>query len=646
MRRKDHTSRCRGRRSVIEPLENRRLLTVAAIVENVTATEAKSAVLRAAAFTDTESVPTSNFSGVSINWGDGTVSRPGVTVSQPGGPGTPFVIDDTHTYAEEGVYQISVGFHDTADNVNRILSQTTVTVADAALSPGLGPPLQRTIFVGVGGTNTIGDTHTAFSAFESAIGGTLNTAPQPQPNGFRRITWDGVKLDGTDFGGDSTVIVSGKEVAIPVNRFQPSGAVFDQPLAVSGDGFKFVNPSINSSPTALLPAFSPANIVAPMNGNQYDVTFTLAAPGSTTPIPALTSGFGAIFQNVRLADTSIEFFDGDQSLGKVFASSGNVGDFSFVGALFSGPVVTRVRITLGTGAIFFFDGTTFRAGGADNPAGGDNLVAADDLVFAEPQPATTNQPVVSPMAGQAFNGPVASFSDADPNANARDYTATIDWGDGARSPGVVSAATGGFNVGGSHTYNALGNFPITVTVHDFGGNTLVVSNTAQVIHGATIAGNVFADANHNGALDAGEPGLASVTIFLDVNSTGILDPGDIATTTDASGHYVFNNVVPNIYQVRQVAPAGFARTAPLTASTKVSVATGQDAAGPTFGDVLVSTVPLDFSYLLTLAQHFNQPGTFATGDLNADDVVNFTDLLILAQNFGHPLPAATARHRR
>jgi len=61
-----------------------------------------------------------------------------------------------------------------------------------------------------------------------------------------------------------------------------------------------------------------------------------------------------------------------------------------------------------------------------------------------------------------------------------------------------------------------------------------------------------------------------------------------------------------------------------------------------FGDVLVSSVPMDFSYLLTLAQHYGQQGTFATGDVTDDGSVNFADLLLVAQNYGHPLAAAAA----
>jgi ELWxxDGT repeat protein len=50
-----------------------------------------------------------------------------------------------------------------------------------------------------------------------------------------------------------------------------------------------------------------------------------------------------------------------------------------------------------------------------------------------------------------------------------------------------------------------------------------------------------------------------------------------------------------------------------------------------------ANVPLDFSYLLTLAQNYGKSGTFSSGDLNDDGQVNFDDLLLLAQNYGHPL---------
>jgi hypothetical protein len=79
-------------------------------------------------------------------------------------------------------------------------------------------------------------------------------------------------------------------------------------------------------------------------------------------------------------------------------------------------------------------------------------VAADDFVYAEPQPAANGfaivtgasgtfnaQSTVSPTVGVPFTGVVATFSDADPNGNARDYTATINWGDGHFSNGTIAA---------------------------------------------------------------------------------------------------------------------------------------------------------------------------------------------------------------
>ena len=54
---------------------------------------------------------------------------------------------------------------------------------------------------------------------------------------------------------------------------------------------------------------------------------------------------------------------------------------------------------------------------------------------------------------------------------------------------------------------------------------------------------------------------------------------------------------------------------------------------------------VNFTDLLTLAQHYGQLGTqWSNGHFNYEGTVNFADLLILAQNYGHSLstPAAAA----
>ncbi len=61
-----------------------------------------------------------------------------------------------------------------------------------------------------------------------------------------------------------------------------------------------------------------------------------------------------------------------------------------------------------------------------------------------------------------------------------DYSATIDWGDGTSSSGVVGASGRAFTISGSHTYQEDGNYPIVVHIADLGGSTTSVDSSAHV----------------------------------------------------------------------------------------------------------------------------------------------------------------------
>ncbi len=72
---------------------------------------------------------------------------------------------------------------------------------------------------------------------------------------------------------------------------------------------------------------------------------------------------------------------------------------------------------------------------------------------------------VTPTAGQAFTGVVASFTDPYPSLGATNYVATIAWGDGHDSTGTIASnGNGGYNVSGTNNYAAPGTDTITVTV--------------------------------------------------------------------------------------------------------------------------------------------------------------------------------------
>jgi hypothetical protein len=242
---------------------------------------------------------------------------------------------------------------------------------------------------------------TALDDFRNAIGGVKNSTPTPQAGGRREINWDGVKLDGTDVGPNTVVVDPNKAVIINVDRFKGQGTIFADPYAVSGDGFTSVNPAS----TGQFRAFSPNNtfVMQDATAGQFDDRFigeSFNLAGSTTA--AGTRGFGAIFLDVENpASSSIEYFgrdaNGNQvSLGKFAVPVGVDGEPQFLGVLFDSPFVTDVNLTVGTNALFNFNGTAFQSFGAENLARGVDLAVTDDFVFAEPTAAAAVPPVGIP----------------------------------------------------------------------------------------------------------------------------------------------------------------------------------------------------------------------------------------------------------
>jgi hypothetical protein len=110
---------------------------------------------------------------------------------------------------------------------------------------------------------------------------------------------------------------------------------------------------------------------------------------------------------------------------------------------------------------------------------------------------------------------LASFTDPGGSTAAGEFSAAIDWGDGARTAGTIvyDPATASFQVLGRHTYAAATPagkpFPITVTIHHRTAPAQVVTDTAMVtdppVHGI---GTTFAVA---AGVDSGRRKLATFT---------------------------------------------------------------------------------------------------------------------------------------
>ena len=125
--------------------------------------------------------------------------------------------------------------------------------------------------------------------------------------------------------------------------------------------------------------------------------------------------------------------------------------------------------------------------------------------------------------------------------------------------------------------------PGTITVTLAPGQTVAVlfGNQENAATG-TITGLKFDDANGNGVQDAGESGVAGVTINLFAADGGALVA---TTTTGADGTFTFSSVAPGDYQVGEVVPDGFVQTVPGgSGMVAVTVAAGETASGVLFGN--------------------------------------------------------------
>ena len=111
-------------------------------------------------------------------------------------------------------------------------------------------------------------------------------------------------------------------------------------------------------------------------------------------------------------------------------------------------------------------------------AGGTPSIAtvADAKLIATP---TT----ITPVRNLPFTLPVGSFVDQNPFSKARDFTVTIDWGDGTPTTTgkVISLGHGMFQVIGTHTYTTKGKHQINASVADDGGSTATIKSQAIVL---------------------------------------------------------------------------------------------------------------------------------------------------------------------
>jgi hypothetical protein len=159
-----------------------------------------------------------------------------------------------------------------------------------------------------------------------------------------------------------------------------------------------------------------------------------------------------------------------------------------------------------------------------------------DAALSSPVGAT-----IAATEGQAFAPTaIAGFADLNPGNNAADMTASIAWGDGTTSPGIVTFNSGDstYTVTAGHSYAEAGKHSPNVTVTDDDGSTTSVPATVNVADapltatGTTVAateGQAFASTTPIATFTDANPGNNSADMTASIDwGDGTTSPGTVA----------------------------------------------------------------------------------------------------------------------
>lgn len=175
------------------------------------------------------------------------------------------------------------------------------------------------------------------------------------------------------------------------------------------------------------------------------------------------------------------------------------------------------------------------------PLGGFNSPVAATLTLAPAPPPVVTPVKITPVEGAPFTSTVATFTDEVTTAVPSDYAATITWGDGRTSAGMVTGTGGSYVIAGTHTYEQYGPYPIEVDLRTVPEGHLatnhVVTDTSAKVSDAALTG-VGAINNKTAAgqdiLTWSTPSPAApndrVATFTDANPFGLLS--DLSATID------------------------------------------------------------------------------------------------------------------
>ncbi|HET6881721.1 MAG TPA: TIGR03118 family protein [Pirellulales bacterium] len=390
---------------------------------SVTATEGIQFSGAVATFTDQDGntslgSPTNPYLAT-IDWGDGTPSTTGTVT----GSGT-FTVNGLHSYAAEGSKPITVTVTDSDGYTPGTATATATIVSSMTGIPVTFSPTETLPFVGTVASFTDADTGrlpTVYSANIDWGDGTVTPATAIAQNGS-----GGFDVSGTHTYADE--------------RYQNVSVVISDP----GSTITVASRAKIADIDTLTAAGSP------VSGSE-GVSFSPA-------VATFTDTLGTASANDFAA--TINWGDGTVTAGTVSLSAGVftvVGTHSYLDEG-SFTVKTTVQDIGGT---------------ASATVQSTSSIADSDVLTLFPATATA-------VAGESFTAALFTVNDANVGALPNDFTAKIDWGDGAATNGTVIGGGGQYTVIGSHVYASEGTHAAIVTMADDAPGTASGTATAAV----------------------------------------------------------------------------------------------------------------------------------------------------------------------
>ena len=373
-----------------------------------------------ATFIDTlAGTPAGDFAAT-IDWGDGATTSGSVS-----GAGGHFTLQGSHTYADEGAFTITASISDVGGTASAVAQQIVAVAEHDTLSIASAP------FAATEGIS--------FNGAVATVTDTDNTTPASDFSAT--IDWgDGTTTSGVVSGSSGQFTISGN------HTYAEEGAV-SAVISIAEDA-----PGAASA-TATLTA-----VVADASLNGTPVTLHLSE--------------GVAFSGVV---ATVSDSNPNGSSGELSATI-NWGD----GATTTGTIASGAGVLQVSGSHTYAEGGVYQPLVTVHDVGGASVVVPDSAVVAD-YPLTATGATLLLHEQSSSSVAVATFADADPDGgSAAEYTATIDWGDGATTPGIVIGSSGNYQIRGSHAYADEGRHTVTTVVQDAGGSSATASSLAIV----------------------------------------------------------------------------------------------------------------------------------------------------------------------